>query len=522
VTATPEPTQPAGAAAQPGAAGAAPVPAISDDGEESFSILCAQLRASPLFAGVAEADLIRLEAHLTPVTAKPGQRLLEEGAPGDELYLVEEGELEARRRVGRDELTVGPIGPGDVIGEMSVIEGGVRTASVVARTESKLQRLSRDDFAAFLADRPSASLEILRTAMRRLRNTEVALQQREKMAALGTLAAGLTHELNNPAAAAARSADQLAGMLDDYGRESRQIGPLTVDPEKAAVVDALAGRLAAAPSSAGMSPMARADAAEALEPTLDSLGVDNAWELAPALAGRGLSALDLGDLEDAFESEDAAAVVRWLARGAGVHDLLDELGIAVGRISELVAAVKSYAHLDRAPVGEVDVTVGLESTLVILRHKLRDVEIVRRYAPDLPHIEAFPGELNQVWTNLIDNAVDAMDGHGRLELIVEAAPNRVEVSICDDGPGIPEELRSRIFEPFFTTKPVGVGSGLGLHIVYGIVAGTHGGEIKVDSEPGRTCFHVSLPLRLPKGTGARAEEGQAGDGAAAPSGGAGA
>lgn len=459
------------------------------------SLLRVQLRASPLFADVAEADLVRLEAHLTPVTAQPGERLLEEGAPGDDLFIVEAGDLEARRRSGRDEVVVGPIGPGDVIGEMSVIEGGLRTASVVARTPARLQRLSREDFAAFLADRPSASLEILRTAMRRLRNTEAALQQREKMAALGTLAAGLTHELNNPAAAAARSADQLAGRLDDWERASRAIGPLAADPAKAALLDRLRGRLAAAPAE--LDPMARADAAEALEPELDQLGVKDAWELAPALAGRGIGPADLAELDEILPSDEAGSVVGWLAGGIAVRDLLDELGLAVGRISELVGAVKSYAHLDRAPVGEVDVTVGLESTLVMLRHKLGDIEVVRAYAPGLPRIEAFPGELNQVWTNLIDNAVDAMDGHGRLELRVAPGPNRVEVAICDDGPGIPPDVRSRIFEPFFTTKPVGIGSGLGLHIVYGIVAGTHGGEIEVDSAPGRTCFRVSLPLRLP-------------------------
>ena len=473
------------------------------------SVLCAQLRASPLFSGVAEEDLVRLESHLTQVTARAGERLLEEGAPGDDLYLVEEGELEARRRVGRDEVTVGPIGPGDVIGEMSVIEGGVRTASVVARTPARLQRLSRDDFAAFLADRPSASLEILRTAMRRLRNTEGALQQREKMAALGTLAAGLTHELNNPAAAAARAADQLAGTLDAWGRANREIGGLADQARATALLATLAERLGAA-SGEGLDPLARADAAEALEPDLERLGLEEAWQLAPALAGRGFTPGDLSDLTESLGDEQAAVAVRWLAAGSAVRDLLGELGMAVGRISELVGAVKSYAHLDRAPVGEVDLTVGLESTLVILRHKLRGVEVVRSYAPDLPRIEGYPGELNQVWTNLIDNAVDAMDGHGRLEIRAGPGPTPdwVEVAICDDGPGIPAEVRGRIFEPFFTTKPVGVGSGLGLHIVYGIVAGTHGGDIKVDSRPGQTCFRVSLPLRLPPTAGADASATQ--------------
>ena len=472
------------------------------------AVLREALRAIRLFEGVSDEDLAWLERAVTPVEVAVGQRLLAEGEPGDELFLIVEGRLEATRHAGRDEVVVGTIAPGDVIGEMAVLDGGTRTATVVATTPARLLRLSRADFARFLADRPSASLEILRMALRRLQNTEATLQQREKMAALGTLAAGLTHELNNPAAAAQRAADQLGGLLGAWQEAARELGGLALTGEAAATVDALAAELEPPTDPSGGSgapavdPLGLADAAEELEEALAAAGLTEPWELAPILARCGWSRERLERVAGSVGSARVPIVVRWFAAGAAIRDLLMELGMAVTRISELVGAVKSYAHLDRAPVQEVDVTTGLESTLVILRHKLRDVEVVRSYAPDLPRVEAFAGELNQVWTNLIDNAVDAMGGRGRLELRAAGGPERVQVDVCDDGPGIVPELRERIFEPFFTTKPVGVGSGLGLHIAYGIVVREHGGDLSVESRPGRTCFHVTLPLRLPPSAGA--------------------
>jgi signal transduction histidine kinase len=190
-------------------------------------------------------------------------------------------------------------------------------------------------------------------------------------------------------------------------------------------------------------------------------------------------------------------LVRWLAAGCLVHSLQDEVGQSAARISQIVKAVKSYTYLDQAPVQEVDVHEGLESTLVILRNKLKSgVSVTRQYATDLPRIEAYASELNQVWTNLIDNAIDAMGGQGELVLRTYARDGQVVVEVQDTGPGIPEEIRPRLFEPFFTTKPPGSGTGLGLHIVYDIVANKHGGEIHLISRPGATCFQVVLPVQL--------------------------
>ena len=198
-------------------------------------------------------------------------------------------------------------------------------------------------------------------------------------------------------------------------------------------------------------------------------------------------------------AELPAEVFPWLAADASVHLLLGELRMAVGRISEIVGAVKGYAYLDQAPVQRVDVRTGLEQTLVILRHRLRDgVEVVREFDDDLPEIDAFGSELNQVWTNLVDNAIDAMEGQRDAHVARRARSGRrgVRVTICDTGSGIPEDVRARLFEPFYTTKPPGKGTGLGLHISHNVVA-RHGGRIEVASEPGSTCFVVSLPATLP-------------------------
>jgi signal transduction histidine kinase len=190
-------------------------------------------------------------------------------------------------------------------------------------------------------------------------------------------------------------------------------------------------------------------------------------------------------------------VLRWLSIGSNVYGLLGDAGVSLGRITAIVGAVKDYSYLDQAPIQDVDIHEGLENTLVILAHKIKGgIRIRREYAPNLPKIEAYASELNQVWTNIIDNAIDAMDGEGEIRLKTSAEDGEVIVEICDTGPGMPPEIQRRIFEPFFTTKPPGVGTGIGLHISYNIVVQRHAGRIEVDSQPGGTCFKVTLPTRL--------------------------
>jgi len=418
------------------------------------------LHATQLFADLPDHELRELVEMSELIDLPAGQLLIREGTDGDAFFVIVSGEVEVTKRSGDGALPLARLGPGGIVGEMAVIEGRPRNASVTAVGPVEVLRVPSDALLRVL-ERPASALVILRTVMQRLRSTEALLREREKLAGLGTLAAGLAHELNNPAAAAARSVRALADALTVSEAQADLMPRPPVD--------------AAQPRSA----LERADRIEAVV----ALGADH--EAATALVDAGWTAEALGALPP--------LVHRRLAAEASVHQLLGELGMAVGRISEVVASVKGYAYLDQAPMQRVDVRVGLGQTLVILRHRLGGIGVVSELADDLPEIEAYGSELNQVWTNLIDNAIDAMDGRGTLAIsAARESQDGVRVSICDSGAGIAEEMRERLFEPFATNKPPGEGTGLGLHVSHTVVA-RHGGRIEVDSAPGRTCFTVILP-----------------------------
>jgi signal transduction histidine kinase len=323
--------------------------------------------------------------------------------------------------------------------------------------------------------------------------------QQEKMAALGTLAAGLAHELNNPASAIQRSSAQLHALLATWERAEGELWALFPGPDQLASIRALREEMLARSAAAGAAdPLGVADRESELQRWLEERGFADAWQLAPVLVEGGWSRDPLQALAARHSPPQLAALVPWLAAGAEVHALLEEIGRGAAAISDVVGAVKTYSHLDQAPIQQTDVHGTLENTLVILRHKLRPgIEIVREYARDLPRIEAYVGELYQVWTNLIDNAVDAMQGRGKLVLRTRPREHEVIVEVVDSGPGIPPEAQPRIFEPFYTTKPPGAGTGLGLHLVYSIVVERHHGQVQVESRPGETRFEVRLPIRAP-------------------------
>jgi signal transduction histidine kinase len=242
----------------------------------------------------------------------------------------------------------------------------------------------------------------------------------------------------------------------------------------------------------------QSDRTSALEAWLDEYGIERAWEQAPELASVGYEVTDLAELQHDFTPQLLPPVVTWLSQACTVYVLLEEIAQGTGRMTELVKALKTYTYLDRAPVQSVDVHEGLDSTLVILRSKLKHGITVRRdYATDLPRIQAYASELNQVWTNLIDNAADAMDGKGELMLRTRSDGEHVIVEVEDNGPGIPASVQPHVFDPFFTTKPPGIGTGLGLNISQNIIVQKHGGTIAVTSQPGKTCFRVRLPLTVP-------------------------
>jgi signal transduction histidine kinase len=318
------------------------------------------------------------------------------------------------------------------------------------------------------------------------------------MAALGTLSAGLAHELNNPAAAVKSGAGRLRETLAELQRLAAELGSLGLNRQGAEVMNTLRRELprrAAVPVR--LDSLARSDLEGEVGAWMEDQNVEDSWALAPAIIALGWNTADLEELTAAFTQAQKPTFLRWLATGCSAYALLDEVGQGAERIAEIVKAVKSYSRLDQAPVQTVDVQEGLDSTLVILRHKLRQgVSVVKEYAVGLPPIEAYAGELNQVWTNLIDNAIDSMEGKGVLHIRTFGESGRVIVEITDSGPGISPENQARVFDAFFTTKPFGAGTGLGLHITYNIVVHQHHGEIQVESKPGRTTFRVSLPVQL--------------------------
>ena len=457
-----------------------------------------ELRQIPLFADLSEEDLEQLYKMAETVSFPAGQLVLREGDPGDSLYVVLAGELEVTKRQGGQDILLALYKPGQFFGEMALLEQAPRSASVRTLQESRLLLISQAAFQTLLSCSPSAPFKILRTVTSRLRSTESMLIQNEKMAALGTLAAGLAHELNNPAAAIRRSAAQLRDALADRERLTAQLGTLANDPHQKETLGALQAEIIERTTNPPLyDPLALSEREDQLQEWLEDHGVEQAWDLAPVLVSFGWDTSELERLADSFTPVQLPVVVRWLAANSSVYGLLEEVGKSAEAMSEIVKAVKTYSYLDQAPIQEVDVRESLENTLVLLRPKIKaGVSVTRDYAEGVPRIEAYGSELNQVWTNLIDNAIEAVEGQGELTLRAFTAKGVVTVDVIDDGPGIPPEIQPRIFEPFFTTKAPGVGTGLGLHIAYNIVVHKHRGQIQAVSRPGETRLRVVLPIRL--------------------------
>lgn len=340
--------------------------------------------------------------------------------------------------------------------------------------------------------------EELEETLTRLNEMHNQLIIQEKMASLGKLSAGMAHELNNPAAAAQRGAAQLQATFSKWLDLQLRMGALDLDQKQIAKVmelDEIARQRARKPAE--LNAVTRSDREATLERWLKDRGIDIVGELVPSLVSLGEDQSDLEALAKVFTPQQFAVVIDWFGFKYSIYSLVGEIGVGTSRIVELVKALKTYTHMDQAPVQSVDVREGLENTLIILHNKLKQgVTVVREYAEDLPVIEAYASELNQVWTNIIDNAIDAMKGQGKLVIRARQERPWVVVEIEDNGPGIPEENQSKIFDPFFTTKPPGQGTGLGLNITRNLVVQKHHGQITLKSKPGSTCFAVRLPINF--------------------------
>ncbi len=457
------------------------------------------LKKVPLFASMPDHDLERLCEMVTEVHLNPGEELFAEGSPGDKAYIIETGEIEILKASGERNVLLAVRKSGDVIGEMSLLEAAPRFASGRARTESKLLAISHSQLDELLDTSASAARSLLFTITSRLRSTELMLRQSEKMAQLGTLTAGIAHELNNPAAAAQRGTSQLNTTIAQLQEAQIGLSRLSLSTEnwnKLSEMNTLVRDRAS--NHLVVDALERSDREYEIEGWLDNHGIPNAWEHSPTLVDLGLSENQLDDFVSDFSSEQLVEIINWLGATYNTYSLLEEINQGSERISEIVKSLKSYAYLDQAPVQSVDIHEGLNNTLVMLRHKLKEgVDVKREYAENLPHIQAYGSELNQVWTNIIDNAVDAMNGKGEIIIKTRQDGDWVIVELEDNGPGIPEEIQEKIFSPFFTTKAVGKGTGLGLNISYKIIE-KHSGEIKVFSKPGKTRFQVSLPVDFQK------------------------
>ncbi|MFZ0544219.1 MAG: ATP-binding protein [Candidatus Promineifilaceae bacterium] len=455
------------------------------------------LKKIPIFAELPDEDLARLCKMITTVHLKAGEVLFKEGSTGERVYVLKEGSLEVIKQSGNREVLLAVNDqPGMVIGEMALIEQTPRMASIRARYDSTLIGIHKDQLDILLDTSPSAAQAILHTVLARWRTTESMLRQSEKMAQLGTLTAGVAHELNNPAAAVQRSAEQLQSKLGRFEKIHIRLGQYNIsDVQQSKLHELTRDAQLRSTQVITLNPLTRSDQESEIEEWLGEHGVDEGWELAPTLVNLGYGTADLEEIAAVFSGSLLKTIIQWLGAISTVYSLVVEIGQGAGRISDIVKALKSYSYLDQAPIQEVDIHQGLDNTLIILRSKTKEgIHVVRDYAADLPRITAYGSELNQVWTNLIDNAIDAMDGKGQLTIRTRRGDNEVIVEIEDEGSGIPEGIQPRIFDPFFTTKDPGKGTGLGLNITYNIIVEKHRGSINLDSKPGRTVFQIHLPI----------------------------
>ncbi|MEO6396045.1 MAG: ATP-binding protein [Devosia sp.] len=451
------------------------------------------LRGIPLFAELGPGEIAQLIDSSKRVVVGPGEQIITEGAVGDMLVVILEGQFEVSKKEGGQVIVLATRGAGDFLGEMSLLEQVPRTASVRSVTPGEILEIEASTFQQVLKSSPQMATTILRTVAGRLRSTESSLMQREKLASLGTLAAGLAHELNNPSAAIQRSSAQLVEALRRLDDRVVDLMGVGLDARERQHLFEQLRRPKTTPSP----PEAMAEEDRLIE-TLEALGSGAAYDIAPSFAALGWKAEDIEALAGGIEARRRTAVLQWVGTAMSARELSGELERSAKAVSDIVRAVKSYTYLDQAEVQDIDVMMSLEDTLMILKHKLKGIEVTRDYAPDLPRVEGYGSELNQVWTNLIDNAIDAMNGEGTIDVRAARLDETVEVRIGNTGPAIPSHVAKRIFEPFFTTKPQGVGTGLGLHVSRNIVVNRHGGEIDLTSVPGRTEFRIRVPTRLRK------------------------
>ncbi len=464
------------------------------------------LRTLFLFEQLDDDQRIWLSERGRVVEYPAGATIHAEGAPASCFLVLLSGTLAMSKRVQGGEIElIRTDYRGAYTGAFDAVvpDRGIPKlypATARAVTACRLFELPATDFGQAVWEWFPMAAHLLEGAATQGANASEIVERHERLVALGSVTAGLTHELNNPVAAVMRASSRLREMLAEMRSRVGEMVRSQLPPDQLEAIANLAGEaLDHRREAPALSPLETSDREDEMAAWLEDHGVAEAWDVAPTLVAAGVEIAWLERLAKAVPPPNVDKGLSYPVRALESDALLDEITEAANRISELLTSAKQYTQMDRAPLQTFDVHEGLDATITMLGHKLGDgIEVVRDYDRSLPPIAAYPGELNQVWTNLIDNAVDAMDGHGTLT--VRTRPDRDDrlmVEIGDTGPGVPEEARTRIFEPFFTTKPVGKGTGLGLDIAWRIVVGRHHGDIRVESEPGDTRFAVVLPIRDP-------------------------
>lgn len=473
----------------------------------------------PLFSKLNEEEIRRCIDSSDELLLQSGQEFISEGKTADYFYVLLSGSVQVTKKLSdKNEVNVASHGAGTFLGEVPILLGIPYEVTIRTLESSRLLRLRKEKFWNILTSCTPMTNEILRTMAQRVQLVQSISQEQGKLIALGRLAAGLAHELNNPASAASSSSTQLRELLRALTTISMkfaqysQANKLTNDQlefintiiQNTLEYSANSMTIANIPqqqdghiSSTSTDQLARSDRESEIEAWLDTHNISDGWKLAPTFIEMGYDIEWFDNVARIIPGQFLQEVLPWLEAIIKTKGMLYEIEHSTARISELVGAIKTYSYMDKARIQNVDVHEGLESTLTILHHKIKNgIEIIREYDPHLPHITVYGSELNQVWTNLIDNAVDALEGHGHIWIRTRTddGNNHIVVEIADDGPGIPPEVQSRIFEPFLTTKGVGKGTGLGLSISYRIAVEMHKGQITFFSKPGDTRFQVRLPV----------------------------
>ncbi len=447
-----------------------------------------------LFPKLPEDALQQMQEHGTEIQLAIGEILFAEGEENYGFHIVLDGEIEITKVVGKEKRLLAIHHRGEFMGEVSLLNHSASIASAHATMPSRILRIELAAFKRFLIECAAIGDTILAAMVGRTIDVEGQLRQQEKLAALGKMSAGLAHELNNPAAAGNRAANVLLERFTSLQTLTVQLQHCLTTEQLKFLGKVQLEAIAYVANSPQFEALTQSDKEDEVTDWLENHDVTKAWQLAPTLVNAGIDVQKLAQIKGILDSQSLNDALLWLEANLATSGLINEVKQSTKRISELVKAVKGYTYMDTAPLQEVDIHEGLDNTLLILSHKLKQgIVVTKQYDRTIPLINAYGSELNQVWTNLIDNAIDAMGGKGELK-IRTINNNCAIVEIVDNGTGIPPAIQSRIFEPFFTTKGVGEGTGLGLEIAYRIVVNRHGGNIYFESQPGKTCFRVHLPI----------------------------